>query len=151
MISKRGILTYGIVVCLFLFFGTSSPVNSADTTAQIITQVDEILKENPLKAGEKVQTIKIAEDDTVTFFLTRMGEGFELKPHVHKTHDESVYVIKGTGQMLVNDKWVGVKAGSIHFNPIGKVHSTKNTGNEPLVIISIFTPRMKEPDRHFVE
>jgi quercetin dioxygenase-like cupin family protein len=151
MLSKRCILTYGIVICLFLFFGTSSPVNSADTTAQIITQVDEILKENPLKAGDKIQAIKIAEDDTVTFVVARYIEGAELKPHSHKTHDESVYVIKGTGQMLVNDKWVSVKAGSIHFNPMGKVHSTKNTGNEPLVIISIFTPGMKEPDRHFVE
>jgi mannose-6-phosphate isomerase-like protein (cupin superfamily) len=34
---------------------------------------------------------------------------------------------------------------------MGKVHSTKVTGNEPLVVISIFTPAMKEPDRHFVE
>jgi mannose-6-phosphate isomerase-like protein (cupin superfamily) len=32
-----------------------------------------------------------------------------------------------------------------------KVHSTKNTGSGELVFISIFTPAMKETDRHFVQ
>jgi mannose-6-phosphate isomerase-like protein (cupin superfamily) len=66
-------------------------------------------------------------------------------------HDESVYVIKGSGQMLVDDKWIDVKPGTVHFNPMNKVHATRNTGKDPLVVLSIFTPSMKEPDRHFVE
>jgi mannose-6-phosphate isomerase-like protein (cupin superfamily) len=48
--------------------------------------------------------------------------------------------------MLVNDKWIDIKPGTLHFNPMGKVHSTKNNGNEPLVTISIYTPAMREPD-----
>jgi mannose-6-phosphate isomerase-like protein (cupin superfamily) len=71
--------------------------------------------------------------------------------HFHKTQDETIYVIKGKGKMLVNNKWVDIKPRSFHFNPMGKVHSIKNIGNEPLVIISIFTPAMKEFDRHFVQ
>jgi len=53
--------------------------------------------------------------------------------------------------MLVGDKWTDIKRGTLHFNPMGKVHYTKNTGDEPLVAISIFTPAMREPDSHFVE
>ncbi len=151
MLSKANVAICGIVVCLFLFFGTSAPVHSADTTVQIINDVDQILKDNPLKAGEKIQLIKVAEDNTITFFVIRFVEGAELKSHFHKTHDEAVYVIRGTGQMLVNDKWVDVKPGSVHFNPLSKIHSTKNTGTGDLVIISIFTPGMKEPDRQFVQ
>jgi mannose-6-phosphate isomerase-like protein (cupin superfamily) len=83
--------------------------------------------------------------------VLRVTEGVEATPHVHKTHDETVYLIKGSGQMLINDKWFDFKLGSLHFNPMGKVHSVKNTGHEPLVAISIFTPAMKEPDRHFVQ
>jgi len=126
-------------------------LNAADTTSQVIAHLDEILKENPLKPGEKAQMIKIAQDDTITLFVVRSTEGFVLKSHIHKTHSETVYVLKGIGQMLINDKWVDIKPGSLHFNPIGKVHSLRNTGNEPLVAISIFTPALKEPDRHFVE
>ena len=141
----------GIVVCLFLCFSTLAPVSAQDTTDQIISQLDEILTQNPLPSGQKAQTIKIAEDNTITFTIMRVTEGAGLKPHFHKTHDEVIYVIRGTGQIFVNDKWVDVKPGSVHFNPIGKVHSSKQTGTEPLIGISIFTPAMKEPDRHFVQ
>jgi len=53
--------------------------------------------------------------------------------------------------MLVNDKWIDIKPGTLHSNPMGKVHHTKNTGNEPLVVIAIYTPAMKEPDSHLVQ
>jgi mannose-6-phosphate isomerase-like protein (cupin superfamily) len=62
-----------------------------------------------------------------------------------------VYVLKGSGQMLINGKWIDVKPGTFHFGPMNKVHATKNTGKEHLVIFSIFTPSMKEPDRYFVD
>ena len=152
MLSRRNITICGIVIFLFIFITSLVSVNAADTTSQIITNIEEILNANPLKAGEKFQMINIAQDDTISLFVVRSIEGFFLKPHFHKTHDETVCVIKGTGQMLVNNKWVDINPGSVHFNPIGKVHSIiKQTGNEPLVIISIFTPALKEPDRHFVQ
>jgi mannose-6-phosphate isomerase-like protein (cupin superfamily) len=151
MLSKRNITIYGIVVFLFIFLATLVPINAADTTEQIINQIDEILKENPLKAGEKFQMIKIAEDNTVTLLLLRLVEGVEVKNHIHKTHNEIVFGIKGMGQIMIGGKWVDVKPGTVHFNPMGKPHAAKNIGSEPWVIIWIYTPAMKEPDRHFVE
>ena len=151
MSLKRKIVFFGIVISLFIFIMSSVALNAADTPSQIVTHIDEILKANPLKAGEKAQMIKIAQDDTVSIFVVRASEGVELKPHVHKTHDEIVYVIKGSAQMLIDDKMVDVKPGSLHFNPMGKIHSSKVTSNEPYVVLSIFTPALKEPDRHFVE
>jgi quercetin dioxygenase-like cupin family protein len=149
----RKIFRWALPLCLVLSFFAMSSAQAANTTDQILTQVDDILNANPLKAGEKIQIINIAQDDTVTFLLIRITEGGEVKPHVHKMHDEMVYVIKGAGQMLVNDKWIDVKPGTVHFNPMNKVHSTRNTGKDPLVVLSIFTPymNMKEPDRYLVE
>jgi quercetin dioxygenase-like cupin family protein len=150
MLSKRNVSICGIGVCLFFFFA-SATVHAADTTEQIIKQVDEILNANPLRAAEKVQRIKVAEDSTITVLVLRLVEGAEVKAHFHKTHDETDYCIKGTGRMLVNDKWVYMKPGTLHFNPIGKVHHTKNTGNGPMMVIAIYTPAMKEPDSNFVQ
>ena len=124
--------------------------NTTDTNSQIVTHVDEVLKQNPLKAGEQVQLIHMAQDDTISLILGRIVEGAEVKPHFHKIHDETVCTIKGTGQHLINDQWVDIKPGSIHFNPMTNVHSTRNTGRGDLVFISIFTPAMKEVDRNFV-
>ncbi|MCX5827847.1 MAG: cupin domain-containing protein [Deltaproteobacteria bacterium] len=149
--KKRTFLNGVIVVCLGLLFLTTAPAKAANTTEQILTQIDDILKVNPLSPTDKVQMINIAQDDTITINVARLIEGAEVKPHFHKTHDEMVYVLKGSGQMFVNGKWINVKPGTFHFNPMNKVHSTKNTGKEPLVIFSIFTPSMKEMDRYFVD
>jgi len=151
MLSKRNTSMCGIFVCLFLFFATLTLTNAANTTSQIVTHVDDILKQNPLKAGEQVQLINIAHDDTITVIVGRIIEGAEVKRHFHNTHDETFCVIKGTGQTMINDQWVDIKPGSVHFNPMTKVHSTKNTGSGELLFVSIFTPAMKEVDRNFVQ
>jgi nucleoid DNA-binding protein len=56
-----------------------------------------------------------------------------------------------TGRNPKTGENVDVKPGTFHFNPINKVHGSKNTGKEHLVLLSIFTPAMKETDRHFVD
>ena len=95
--------------------------------------------------------IKIAEDDSISAFIVRMMPGFELDPHYHETHAEIEYVIRGTAQLLVDEKWADIKPGSIHFNPSGKAHAVRNICNEPLVVLIAFTPGMKETDRHFLK
>jgi len=127
------------------------PANAGSALEQIITNIDEILKANPLPPGEKSQTITIAQTETATLVLARAIEGsIGAKPHVHKTHDEAVYIVKGTAQLFINGKLVDFNAGSLHFNPMGSVHTFKRTGSE-LVYILIWTPGMKEMDRHIVE
>ena len=149
--KTRIMITWAIFACLVLSFVNNSPVNAANTTEQILTQIDDILKENPLSPKDKVQMINVVQDDTITINVARLIEGAEVKAHFHKTHDEMVHVLKGSGQMFVNGKWIDVKPGTFHFNPMNKIHATKNTGKEHLVIFSIFTPPMKETDRYFVD
>ncbi|MCK4898339.1 MAG: cupin domain-containing protein [Anaerolineales bacterium] len=151
MLLTRSIAILGIILFLFASFATLAPANGADTTWQIMTHIDEVLKENPLPAGEKSQLIKIAEDDTISVFVVRMMPGTKLGPHYHEEHNEIEYVIRGTAQLLVNDKWVDIKPGSIHFNPMRKVHAARNNGNEPLIVLIAFTPAMKVTDRHFLK
>ncbi|MDQ5984457.1 MAG: hypothetical protein CSYNP_00152 [Syntrophus sp. SKADARSKE-3] len=149
--AKRAVLSLAIIVCLVLTFLIAAPAKAANPAEQIITHIADILKDNPLSATDKVQMINIVQDDTVTINVARLNLGAEVKPHFHKTHNEMVHVLRGSGQMLINGKWIDVKPGTFHFNPMNKVHATKNTGNEPLVIYSIFTPSMKETDRYFVD
>ena len=120
-----------------------------DAMRQIIAQVDEILKDNPVPAGEKSRAVKLVDDDAISIIVSCMLEGAELKHHYHKKHAETEYFIRGTGQLLVGDRWVEVGAGSLHYNPAHAVHAIRNTGTEPLVVLVLFTPGMKETDRHF--
>jgi len=136
---------------LVLSFANITPATAASTPEQILTHVDDIIAANPLKATDKLQMIKVVQDDLTTVYVATLVEGAEIKAHFHKTHNEMVYVLKGSGQMLIDGKWIDVKPGTFHFNPMNKIHATQNTGKEHLVIFSIFTPSMKEPDRHFVD
>ena len=104
MFSNRKIAMCGIVVFLSVFLVTFVSANAADTTEQVVNTIDQILKENPMKPGEKAQMITIAQDDTITLYVMRFDKGLWIKPHFHKTHDETTYFIKGTAQMLVDDK-----------------------------------------------
>ena len=151
MISARTFPILGMILYLLAIFATYGYAGEGDTTWQINTPIDEILKANPLPPGEKSQMIKLAEDDSVSVYLVRMAPGAELGPHFHQTHDETEYVIRGTGQLFVDGKWVGIKPGSFHFNPKNKAHGAKNTGDEPLVVLIMFTPAMREVDRHFLK
>jgi quercetin dioxygenase-like cupin family protein len=151
MLLTRSIAILGFILFLSVSLATLTPANETDTTWQIMTHIDEVLKENPLPAGEKSQLIKIAEDDTISVFVVRMMPGAKLGPHYHEEHDEIEYVIRGTAQLLVNDKWVDIKPGSIHFNPMRKVHAARNNGNKPLIVLIAFTPAMKVTDRHFLK
>lgn len=151
MLSIKNTAILGMLICVCAFLARPVFAEEANTTWQIISHIDNVLKENPLPPDKKSQLIKIAQDDTISAFVVRMMPGADLGPHYHESHDEIEYVIRGTGQLLVNDRWVDIKPGSIHFNPMGKVHAAKNTGNEPLIVLIAFTPAMKTTDRHFLK
>lgn len=151
MFSRRRAVTAVLVGGLLVCGVVAAIAAGGDTTWQILAKVDELFEKNPLGPGEKAQMIKIAEDDTITAYLIRMGPGAELGPHVHQTHDEIEYFIRGTALLFVNDTWVEVGPGTIHFNPMGKAHGVRNTGSEPLVALIAFTPAMRETDRHFLK
>jgi len=145
------VIPIGIAVFFIALIAHSAMVNQGDTTWQVLTHIDKVLDENQLPPGQDSQLIKIAEDDTVSIFVVRMMPGAELGPHFHKGHDEIEYVIRGKAELFVGDQWVEFKAGSIHFNPTGKVHAARNRGDEPLIVLIAFTPAMRETDRHFVK
>jgi hypothetical protein len=60
MLSTRSIAVGGIIICVFFLLFTIKGLNAADTTSQVLSHIDEILKANPLKDGEKTQTINVA-------------------------------------------------------------------------------------------
>ena len=151
MFSIRKAAIWGILFLLSALFANFVLADEANTTSQIIAHIDDVLKENPLPAGKKSQLIKITQDNTISAYIVRMMPGAELGPHYHLKHDEIEYVIRGTAQLLVNDQWVDIRPGSIHFNPMQKVHAARNTGKEPLIVLIAFTPAMKETDRHFLK
>lgn len=62
------------------------------------------------------------------------------KPHVHDTHDGSVFILSGTARVHLGDEVHDLSAGDTLFIPHGQLHWAQNTGRDPAMAYVIFTP-----------
>ncbi|MEM4724501.1 MAG: TIGR04076 family protein [Candidatus Hadarchaeum sp.] len=92
-------------------------------------------------AGVYTQSLvdqKISQDLEVK--LVRIAPGAEISPHVHEHSAETFYVLSGEGAFYVGDRLVPCRAGSCAHAKPGVVHGLKNTGQEDLQLLAVFTP-----------
>jgi quercetin dioxygenase-like cupin family protein len=99
-------------------------------------------------AFSNVHVLPLNEDSLSSTFIIWVKD--EVKPHYHEAHTEVVYVLKGKGDMMLNDTWKTIKAGDYIFIPKGTKHAVKVTGDETLKVISIQSPRFDGQDRVLV-
>jgi quercetin dioxygenase-like cupin family protein len=61
-------------------------------------------------------------------------------PHLHENHDESIYVIDGEFEILLDAKKIRAAPGAFAFVPRGTVHRFRCIGDRPGKILIVFTP-----------
>jgi len=115
----------------------------------LIMSVMDVLEQNPAPAGQDTFLLPLFHGHDITVSLAQI-QG-TLKSHYHGTHDETIYVLKGKGQALVDGQWVDLSPGVVmHFQ--GKqVHGARAGAGNTLVFLCLFIPGMKEIDRVFVD
>jgi len=110
--------------------------------------LDEWNASHPIPTGESMRVdLPVG---TPRFQMT-IGQKPKLDAHFHGSSDETIYVYKGVGEMLVKGEWVKVKAGEIHFNARGFIHGIRPVSDD-FKIFAIFTvPQANGNDRVFVK
>ena len=63
--------------------------------------------------------------------------------HVHLGEEEIIYVLSGRGETKVGGKIYPLEPGVAVFTQPGIEHGVKTLGDEPLVLISVFSPPVK--------
>jgi quercetin dioxygenase-like cupin family protein len=58
--------------------------------------------------------------------------------HQHSDFEECIYVLKGRGTTFAGDAELSVQAGDTIHIPPREPHVTRNTGDEPLVLLCFF-------------
>jgi len=61
-------------------------------------------------------------------------------PHLHENYDESMYVIDGEFEILLDAKKIQAVPGAFVFVPRGTVHRFRCIGDRPGKILIVFTP-----------
>ena len=59
-------------------------------------------------------------------------------PHLHNGYEECIYVLRGAGVTHCESGEIPIKPGDIVLIPPGEKHMTRNTGDEPLVLLCFF-------------
>ncbi len=73
--------------------------------------------------------------------VIRVPPGDKVRPaHSHPNGDEVIYIIAGTGRVMVGGEVQAVKAGTTVLFPRGVVHMLHNTGGEEMKVVCFFAP-----------
>ncbi len=60
--------------------------------------------------------------------------------HRHAQHDEGFYVVSGTVRFTIGDRDHDAVPGTLVMVPVGAPHTFANPGDEPAVLLTVFTP-----------
>src|SRR6476620_1498242 len=81
------------------------------------------------------------KSDQCSACVIRVAPGDKVRPaHSHPNGDEVIYIIAGSGRVLVGGEVQSVRAGTTVVFPRGVVHMLHNTGGEELKVVCFFAP-----------
>jgi len=117
---------------------TSPGIVTGDGGAISEREIAGLLRENPLKPDQNlgVSLVRQSEHASVHLVQVRWAE----KPHIHTTHDLTVFVIRGGGQMTIGTDTKPVRKGDVIHIPAGARHFFVNRGEEIAVAVAVFSP-----------
>jgi quercetin dioxygenase-like cupin family protein len=73
--------------------------------------------------------------------VIRVAPGDKVRPaHSHPNGEEVIYIMSGSGRVLVGGDVQTVRAGSTVLFPQGVVHMLHNTGPEEMKVVCFFAP-----------
>jgi quercetin dioxygenase-like cupin family protein len=73
--------------------------------------------------------------------VVRIAPGQKVKPaHSHPNGEELIYVMSGSGRVLVDGCVEPVKIGTTVLFPRGSIHMLQNTGDEEMKVICFYAP-----------
>jgi len=73
--------------------------------------------------------------------VIRVMPGETVRPaHSHPNSEELIYIISGSGKVMIENEVGDVKEGSAILFEQGKIHMLRNTGNSEMKVICFFAP-----------
>ena len=82
--------------------------------------------------GARAITLRLVEIQVPAAGETPRG------PHHHSDFEECIYVLSGRGTTHADSGTYELRAGDALLVPAGEKHVTRNTGNEPLLLLCFF-------------
>ncbi len=89
------------------------------------------------KGGNGILETRNFVDEQNKIMLSQLKPGANSGYHRHEGNSEIVYILSGVGHFEYDDTQESVKAGDVHYCPMGHAHAMYNDGEEDLVYLAI--------------
>lgn len=66
--------------------------------------------------------------------------GEDIGEEVHDHTDQTLFIVEGEGQAIINGETRSIEEHDVVFVPAGAVHNFKNTGDEALKLFTMYAP-----------
>jgi quercetin dioxygenase-like cupin family protein len=107
-----------------------------------------IVDENTIEAldlpGRRLRWLVTKENTNAehcTMCVIEVQPGETARPaHSHPNGEEAIYIIQGTGRVMIEGVVEPVKAGCAVLFPQGKVHMLQNSGDQLMKVACFFAP-----------
>ena len=84
-----------------------------------------------------------SECQNMIFGMVSFPPGSDPGTHKHESEEEIIYVVSGRGETKVGDEIYPLEPGVAVYTEPGIEHGVKTLGNDPLVLICVFSPPVK--------
>lgn len=73
--------------------------------------------------------------------VIRVAQGETVRPaHSHPHGEEVIYILSGSGRVMVSGEVSPVREGSTVLFPTGEIHMLQNTGESEMKVVCFFAP-----------
>ena len=73
--------------------------------------------------------------------MVRLNPNTTVTPaHSHEASEEIIYIISGSGEVLIDGKVYPIRTGSVVLFPKKSIHRLRNSGKEEMKVICFFAP-----------
>lgn len=97
-------------------------------------------------------TPELLQAQHLSVCVIRVAAGETVRPaHSHPNGEEVIYIITGSGRVLVDGEVSPVREGSVVLFPQGQVHMLQNTGPDEMKVICFFAPATSLDNYKFFE
>jgi quercetin dioxygenase-like cupin family protein len=84
-----------------------------------------------------------ADNALASVNVVRVPPGCEISRHRHATQVETIFALAGQGMFWLGDSEVPFRAGQIVAVPMNTVHGLRNTLDQDIELLTVFTPPLR--------
>ena len=116
-------------------------LNRGDQMAIYYSGKEMMFQNHPMFKGVEIAKLAGRDDGSpVGSSILKIGNGTEIPVHIHEQSIDSIFCVKGSGEIFRDGKWQPLRQGDYCLVPAGEEHGVRNSSGELLELFIIHCP-----------